>query len=406
MEDNIIKKQRVLLVFINNQSQYDIDELTELVKTADGEVVLTVNQNKEYLDKATVVGSGKLLEIASQVEANDIDLVVFEETLSPIQLRNIQEKIPCLVIDRTNLILDIFAMHASSAQGKIQVELAQLKYNLPRLRSELGELTRQGGGIGTRGPGETKLEVNKRKIKDRITFLNEKLREITKQRGVSRNNRMQNNVPIVALTGYTNAGKSTLFNFLTQANVLAENKLFATLDTTARKMSLNGVNVIFTDTVGFINNLPHGLIESFKSTLEEITYADLILDIVDISSSQHTLHQKVTEELLAELGITSRIITVYNKCDLLMERFENTNDCVYISALKNIGVEELLKKIEEHINQKYIDIVLTVPCDKLDILGLIQKFGTKTTMDYTEENVIIKTTIERIYLSKFEQYIK
>ena len=295
-----------------------LDELTRLLETAGGSVFARVTQVKDHPDVRTYVGSGKVKEIKELCENNDVSLVVFDSELTPSQIRNLEEEIGSVtVIDRTMLILDIFALHAGSGEGKLQVELAQLRYTLPRLTGQGTKLSRLGGGIGTRGPGETKLESDKRHIRRRIKSLEEEFEALEKRRGLARARREKDGVETVVIVGYTNAGKSTLMNALTQAGVLAHDKLFATLDPTSRALTLpDGRKVMLIDTVGFIRRLPHHLVEAFKSTLEEAACAKVILNVCDASDPECAEHTSVTNELLEELGCAGKpVIPVFNKCD-------------------------------------------------------------------------------------------
>ena len=309
LKSNEEKVTRAVLISVNT-GEYDADtsllELVELAKTAGAETVATVMQNLDRPETATYVGKGKLLEISEFCESQEIDLLIFDSELSPTQIRNIEEETGVRVIDRTMLILDIFAMRARSKEGKLQVELAQLKYMMPRLTGMGTAMSRLGGGIGTRGPGETKLETDRRHIRRRMETLKEQLKDVEHHREQLRKRRRKDNVITVAIVGYTNAGKSTLMNYLTDAGVLAENKLFATLDPTSRALKLpNGVTVMLIDTVGLVRRLPHHLVDAFRSTLEEAAEADIILNVCDVSSEEASLHLKVTRELLESLDCTS-----------------------------------------------------------------------------------------------------
>jgi GTP-binding protein HflX len=321
--ENLKKAEKALLISVDTgeaDAAESLAELAELCKTAGAETVATVTQKRQSLDPNTCIGSGKLSEIAEtiKVSPDPIDLVIFDLELSPTQTRNIEKELAIRVIDRTTLILDIFAKHAFSAEGKLQVELAQLKYKLPRLIGQNDNLSRLGGTIGTRGPGETKLEINRRYLRLRIDTLSKKLKELETRRNNMRARRQKDRITTVAIVGYTNAGKSTLLNKLTKSDVLSEDKLFATLDPTARNLRLpGGKNVMLVDTVGFIRRLPHKLVEAFKSTLEEATAADLILNVCDASGAEALTHIDVTEKILAELKCQSPIVTVFNKCDKL-----------------------------------------------------------------------------------------
>jgi len=339
-------------------AEASLDELEELAKSAGAEVFCRVLQKRDRPDPATFVGSGMLAEIKDACEKNGIDLLIFDNELSPSQTRNIEKFTGVRVIDRTTLILDIFALRARTSEGRLQVEIAQLKYSLSRLTGKGVELSRLGAGagtksvgIGTRGPGESKLETDRRHIRRRIQSLSEELKLVQKRRDLHRRRRVKDGVTVVAIVGYTNTGKSTLLNTLTKAGVLAEDKLFATLDPTARALRLpDGKKIMLVDTVGFISRLPHTLVEAFKSTLEEAAYADLILNIADASSPALFEQIRVTKEILAELGAAEKpVIDVYNKCDIAEESFLLTEDAasVKISALKGEGIENLLQKISQ-----------------------------------------------------------
>ena len=322
MYDNIERPQRAILISIDTgdyDAEASLEELKELMRSAGGETIATVSQKRDKPDSATCLGSGRLLEVKEFAQANDIDLLVFDCELTPTQIRNLETETDIRTIDRTMLILDIFALHAKTNEGKLQVELAQLKYLMPRLTGKGCEMSRLGGGIGTRGPGESKLETDRRHIRRRIETLKEELSHITDRRNQLRSRRSKDGIITVAIVGYTNAGKSTLMNTLTQAGVLSEDKLFATLDPTSRSLKLpNGVSVMMIDTVGLVRRLPHHLVEAFKSTLEEAALADIIVNVCDATSEEYQLHLDVTTSLLHDLGCeNSPIITAFNKCDLL-----------------------------------------------------------------------------------------
>ena len=312
--------ERILLVGVSLDNEEDtiesLAELAELTKTAGGEVVREVYQNREQIHPGTYVGKGKLEEIRDIIEEDDIDAVVCDDELSPAQLRNLNEYLDIKVLDRTIMILDIFAMRARTSEGKIQVELAQLKYRSSRLVGLRSSLSRLGGGIGTRGPGEKKLEMDRRIIRERIAALNRELEGIKKSRAVARKKRLESKLPLACIVGYTNAGKSTLLNELTDAEVLSEDKLFATLDPTTRVYEYeDGQEILLTDTVGFINKLPHHLVDAFRSTLEEAKYADIIIHVVDISNPNYSHHMDVVYDTLKLLDVKDKpVITVYNNC--------------------------------------------------------------------------------------------
>ncbi len=329
-----------------------LDELEELVKTAGGEAVGRMTQKRERVHPGHYLGKGKIEELKVMVQAMDATGIVCDDELSPAQLRNLEKMLDTKVMDRTIVILDIFAGRAMSGEGKIQVELAQLKYRLSRLTGLGASMSRLGGGIGTRGPGEKKLETDRRHIKERIAELNSELKEIKVHRELLRNQRNRKGTPVLALVGYTNAGKSTILNTLTEAGVLAEDKLFATLDTTTRKVELpNGSEILLTDTVGFIQKLPHHLIQAFRATLEELKYADILLHIVDASNENRKEHMEVVYDTLKDLGCgDTPVITIYNKMDcdveLPLPMDKQARDMVQISAQKGQGLEQMLTCVE------------------------------------------------------------
>ena len=352
MISNEEKITQAVLVSVDT-GDYDAEaslaELKELVKSAGAEPVFTVTQNLKRPETGTYVGTGKLQEIADICKQQEIDLLVFDCELSPTQIRNIEAETDTRTIDRTMLILDIFALRARSKEGKLQVELAQLKYLMPRLTGKGVAMSRLGGGIGTRGPGETKLETDRRHISRRMETLKSELAEVEQHRSMLRKRREKDGVITCAIVGYTNAGKSTLMNYLTDAGVLAQDKLFATLDPTSRALKLpSGVTVMMIDTVGLVRRLPHHLVEAFRSTLEEAAQSDIILNVCDASSDEARTHMQVTTDLLESLGCgDTPIITVLNKCDLLDETMlaQDFKACVRISAKNGTGIDELLNAI-------------------------------------------------------------
>ncbi|MBR2893485.1 MAG: GTPase HflX [Clostridia bacterium] len=412
MYENEIKKEVALLVSVDTgefDAEVSIDELEELAYTAGAEVIGKVIQKKEAPEKATFVGVGKLAEIIAFITENPVDLLIFDSELSPSQQRNLERLTKVRVIDRTMLILDIFAARARTSEGKLQVELAQLKYSLPRLAGQGTALSRLGGGIGTRGPGETKLESDKRHIRRRIDKLQEELKALEKRRNQMRKRREKDGVQTVAIVGYTNAGKSTLMNALTQAGVLAENKLFATLDPTSRALILpDGRQVMLVDTVGLIRRLPHKLVEAFKSTLEEAAEATVILNVCDASDEHSAEHLEVTRELLNELGCEGKpIISVMNKCDLVgdiysMPTFGKT---VMISALKERGFEELLDAILKELPPTRRKAELLLPFSMGAIAAQIRKEGVVEEEEYRPEGLYMKATIDMLLLDKIKQFI-
>ena len=405
--------ERAVLVGIESDEHYDtLSELKELAKTAGAEVVGSVPLKKRAIDNATYIGSGKAEELSLMASELEADLFIFDDELSAIQQRNLEEILGCSVIDRTTLILDIFASRAQSREGKLQVELAQLKYRLPRLLGQGQVLSRLGGGIGTRGPGEKKLEIDRRRIRRRIFELDEELKEISKQRELRSAGRRDGKVPLVALVGYTNAGKSTLLNALTDAGVLAEDKLFATLDPVVRQVELpNGTDVILSDTVGFINKLPHDLINAFRSTLEEVTQADLIIHVIDISSDYHDTQMRVVEEVLSELnaGDTPRI-DVFNKCDLLPQFPVKTEGNskrrrLFISAKDGTGLDALLLYTEEMLNSRRHEVDIVIPYARYDAVSFIHKKGTVTKEEHLDDGTHIKAYLDTADLGQLSKLL-
>ncbi len=411
MYENEEKIQKALLVGIDT-GEYDAEgsmsELWELTESAGAVPVATVMQKRDKPDGATCIGSGRLEEITDFCRDNEIDFIVFDTELSPTQIRNIEEITDVRTIDRTMLILDIFAIRARTNEGKLQVELAQLKYLLPRLSGKGKEMSRLGGGVGTRGPGETKLETDRRHIRRRIEALKEELEHMTNRRDQLRARRKKDGVITVAIVGYTNAGKSTLMNTLTEAGVLSEDKLFATLDPTSRALKLtNGVSVMMIDTVGLVRRLPHHLVEAFKSTLEEAALADIILNVCDASSEEYELHLKVTDSLLRELGCEGRpIITVFNKCDLVGDplALPGDRDSVRISAKNGIGIEELLKKIEENLPVKLRSYKLLLPFDKAGLIAVLRNAGALRSEEYTDKGIEVEAVVEEPMWHMVDEY--
>lgn len=376
-------EERLVIIGIDNGKDFmnindSLDELEELVNTAGGIVIGRMIQKREGVHKAHYFGKGKLDELKAYVDELGATGIVCDDELTASQMRNLGKIINVKIMNRTLIILDIFAKRASSFEGKVQVELAQLKYKLTHLTGQGKDLSRLGGGIGTRGPGEKKLETDRRNISDRIAELNKELKEIERHRKVIRENRLKNKQPIVAFVGYTNAGKSTLMNAITNANVLAVNKLFATLDTTTRKIELDSGNeYLFTDTVGFIQKLPHNLIKAFRATLEETKYSDVLVHVVDATNSARDEHMRVVYKTLKDLDcIDKPIITVYNKIDkedilrpLSKDNFANYT--LEISAKRRIGVNQLLKTIEDVIRSFKKPIKLFIPYEKYNIISII-----------------------------------
>ncbi len=414
MTENIeIKQERALLISVDT-GEFDIEaslaELEELTKTAGAEPAAELVQKRQALKAATAIGSGMAEEAAEICKNEDISLIIFDRELSPTQIRNLEKITDVRVIDRTMLILDIFAMRAQSKEGKLQVELAQLKYMLPRLSGKGVEMSRLGAGIGTRGPGETKLETDRRHIRRRIESLKEQLKKVESAREETYKRRQKTHTVTVALVGYTNAGKSTLMNRLTEAGVLAEDKLFATLDPTARSLKLpNGKTVILIDTVGLIRRLPHNLVEAFKSTLEQAATADIILNVCDASSEEAREHLEVTHEILSELGSTGRpVIPVLNKWDLVAvpELAVRMPNAVRISAKKGDGIDKLLAAIEDNLPEKTRDVTLLFPFEKSGLAAPLRKEGAILSEEYTESGLLVKARLSDRLLGKVKEYLK
>lgn len=390
-------------------AQVSMDELEELARTAGAVVAAKIIQKRDKPDSATYVGSGRLEEIKSFTEANDVDLLIFDGELTPSQQRNIEDETDIRVIDRTTLILDIFAARARSNEGKIQVELAQLKYSLPRLGGKGAEMSRLGGGIGTRGPGESKLESDRRHIHRRIQSLQEELVQIAKRRENLRARREKNGVETVAIVGYTNAGKSTLMNTLTNAGVLAENKLFATLDPTSRALTLpDGRTVMLIDTVGLVRRLPHQLVDAFRSTLEEAANATVILNLCDASDECCTEHLNVTMNLLAALGCADKpIISVLNKCDLCGGSFvlPAQGEFVMISAKTGEGLGNLLAKIQLSLPPTRRKAELLIPYNEGGLVSYIREEGVLIKEDYRADGIYVKAVVDIQFLDKHKDLI-
>ena len=396
-------EERVVLVGVSERDGDDAEdslvELAELVKTAGATVVGTLIQRRESIHPGMYVGTGKVQEIAELVEQTGATGIVCDDELSPAQLKNLEQMLDTKVMDRTLIILDIFAARATTSEGKIQVELAQLKYRLSRLSGLGRSMSRLGGGIGTRGPGEKKLEMDRRLINDRIAQLNHELKEIKRHREITRAKREKNQIPVVAIVGYTNAGKSTLLNHLTNADVLEEDKLFATLDPTTRILELAGrQQVLLTDTVGFIRKLPHHLIQAFRSTLEEAKYADYIFHVVDASNPQRDKQMHITYATLDELGVKDKtIVTLFNKQDLRTEHDPlhdfRADYVLNISAGKEEGLEEVKALLEELLRENKIYIERVIPYAKAGIIQLIRKQGELISEEYVAEGIAIKAYV-------------
>ncbi len=407
MHDNYEQKEKLILVAVSLSDEDTtlrlLDELEELVDTAGAEVVGRIVQNRESISSATYVGKGKIDEIADMIAETGATGIVCDDELSPAQLRNLDEALSVKITDRTMLILDIFARHASSNEGKLQVELAQLQVELAQLQYRSarliglnGTLDRVGYGIGMRGPGEKKLEIDRRLIRDRISMLKEQLRDVDKTREVTRSLRKKKNLPLASIVGYTNAGKSTLLNKLTDAGVLEQDMLFATLDTTVRSMVTdNGQEILLSDTVGFIRKLPHHLVDAFRSTLEEACFADIILHVIDASDPEADTKMRVVYETLSKLGIKDKpVIAIFNKQDKL-EGGESVKDltaecCVRISAKTGEGLEELVTQIERILNSRRRYYEGLIPYSEASLVAAIRTKGQLLSEEYTPDGIAVK----------------
>ncbi len=411
LKSNEEKVTQALLVSVDT-GDYDAEaslaELFELVKSAGAEPVLAVTQNLNRIETGTYVGTGKLQEITEICQTQEIDLIVADAELSPTQIRNIEAETDVRTIDRTTLILDIFAQRARSKEGKLQVELAQLKYMLPRLTGKGIAMSRLGGGIGTRGPGETKLETDRRHIRRKMEYLKEELADLEKHRNMLRKRREKDGVITCAIVGYTNAGKSTLMNYLTDAGVLAQDKLFATLDPTSRALKLpSGVTVMLIDTVGLVRRLPHHLVEAFRSTLEEAAQSDIILNVCDASSEEARTHMKVTTDLLESLGCgDTPIITVLNKCDLLEGNViaQDFKSYVKISAKHGTGIDELLQAIDDNLPVRVKRVKLLIPFANAGLANEIRTKGTLICEEYVAEGVEVEAIVDEALYAKISKY--
>lgn len=396
------KRPRVLLAAVDT-GEYDaeqsLDELEELADTAGADTAARIVQKRPAFDSATCIGPGRLEEMAQLCQSGDIDQIIFDHELTATQIRNIEDACGVHTIDRTMLILDIFAQRATTHEGRLQVELAQQRYRLPRLAGMGIQLSRLGGGIGTRGPGETKLETDKRHIRTRISNLSAELKEIEKRRTYARSRRKKDGVLVCAIVGYTNVGKSTLLNLLTDAGVLAENKLFATLETTSRAIELpDGRSLMLVDTVGLIRRLPHHLVEAFKSTLEEASNADVILHICDASAENCEEQAQVTLDLLSELGCDGiPVVTVFNKCDLLPEELAfapETRNAVLISAKENRGMDQLLAALAKALPDPARRMRLLLPFSQGGLLNEIRSSGKLFSEEYTPDGVLVDAMVD------------
>lgn len=432
MEDSNMTKEektKVILcaIYKGNQEEecmISLGELERLAETANCDCVGIVTQNRETPDVRTVLGSGKVQELAELCRNTETELVVFDCELSPSQIKALEDDIDAdvSVIDRSMLILDIFADHARTSEGRLQVELAQLRYTSPRLVGKGKVLSRQGGtassgSVGARGPGETKLEIDRRRVKEKITALESELKKVEQNRLVMRSQRDKSGITKVGIVGYTNAGKSTLLNYLTGAGILAENKLFATLDPTTRQFTTeSGTKLLLTDTVGFIRNLPHHLIKAFKSTLDEATYSDILLIVIDSSDPEFISQTKVTTELLEELGAAGKpTIYAFNKCDACADRdalihmktlaAETGTEVVFISAKTGAGCDALVAKIEKLAHAGKRRITVHIPPEDGAVTGIIYKEADDVDMDYREDGIRCTCVVDDKLYAKLKKYI-
>lgn len=400
-------KEKVILVGVQKERgenmEISLQELRELAMTAGAETVGIVIQNREAVHPGTYIGKGKIDEVAELLYRTGATGIICDDELSPAQMKNLEDALDTKVMDRTVVILDIFASRAATSEGKIQVELAQARYSLTRLAGFGTSMSRLGGGIGTRGPGETKIETDRRRIRNRISQLKEELREVVKRREVTRSLRERNHVPVAAIVGYTNAGKSTLLNKLTDAGVLSEDKLFATLDPTTRSLKLPaGETVLFTDTVGFINKLPHHLVDAFRSTLEEAKYADVIIHVVDASDPESDTHMQVVYDTLRGLGVTGKpVLTLFNKIDRLEApgyfRDPMAEKTLKISARTGEGLEEFLAAVEEQLKGNKVYIERLYAFNEAGKIQPIRKYGQLVSEEYTENGIFIKAWVPKEY---------
>ena len=415
-----VMSERAILIGMEwgrNDSLWTVDdsleELKQLADTAGATVIKKFIQKRPKPDPAFFIGRGKVQELALYAQQENIDLCIFDDELSPAQQRNIESVMGIRILDRTALILDIFAQRARTKEGRIQVELAQLQYTLPRIMGKGLMLSRLGGGIGTRGPGETKLEVDRRRIRDRIAFIKDQIEKVKAVRSLHRSNRKKNNVFEVSLVGYTNAGKSTLLNTLTNSDIYAKDQLFATLDPTTRQLTLpNKQEIIITDTVGFIQRLPHQLIAAFRSTLEVVTEADLLVHVIDVSHELYKEQAAAVHEVLKEIGAESKpVITVYNKIDKLppdsklADRLALEEDTVCISAAKKLNLETLQQMIESHLKSKAVEVTLCIPYAETAKAAQLHETANVLEQEYTENGAVMKVILPVEDLEAYNEYI-
>ncbi len=420
IENNDIRTERAVLAGLaaasmepaERSSEISMQELAALVETAGGEAIGMMIQNRPTPDPRSFIGDGKVAELKAFIDMNDCDLAVFDNELSPSQMRVLGEELGVKVLDRSGLILDIFAQRAQTREGQLQVELAQYKYLLPRLTGMWTHLVRQtasGGSspIGTRGPGETQLETDRRHIRRKIQKLEEELAAVRKVRSTQRRKREKNDVPIVALVGYTNAGKSTLLNCLTDAGIPANDRLFDTLDTTTRKLRIDEVTeVLISDTVGFIRKLPHHLVEAFKATLEELSYADVLLHVIDISNPDWEEQARIVNELIVQLGAEKTpCIRVFNKCDAYIGILPHGEDIVCLSAKSGEGVQELVQRLSSLLDRGRRQVTLSIPYSDAGIMDLLNREAAVTGLEYLDDGIKAEVTVPPEVFGRIKKYI-
>ena len=409
-------RERAVLVGLNadcfrqeqTATEETLEELEALLETAGGFCTAKVLQNRHTPDAHSFIGEGKAQEVKMLIEATASTMAVFDNELSPGQIRALEEILGVTVLDRSALILDIFAQRAKTREGRLQVELAQYQYLLPRLSGMGKSLSRQGGGIGTRGPGETKLESDRRHIRERISRLQNELAQVRQVRSVQRERRMKNSVPVVAIVGYTNAGKSTLLNQLTGAGIPANNRLFDTLDTTSRQLTVSeNLDVVLSDTVGFIAKLPHHLVDAFRATLEELEYADLLLHVIDSADPNREEHIAVVDKLISQLAKPgTQVLRCYNKADLVSpEDIPVGQDVVSISAAKGMGMDKLLAAIEKALDRGLHHVVVTLPYSMGGMVETLHSSAQVKSVDYTAEGIEIETVVDEILYGRLKEYI-
>jgi GTP-binding protein HflX len=409
------RANRAVLVGVNfSSNRYEecswtsLDELEGLLETAGGVCCAKVLQSREVPDPATFLGSGKVEELKELVQLHQAGLIVLDNELSPTQIRNLERETEARVIDRSMLILDIFAMRATTREGKLQVELAQLKYMAPRLTSSYENLSRLGGGVGTRGPGESKLETDRRRIREKISLLSAELKQVVRTRDTMRKAREKSPIPLVSIIGYTNAGKSTLFNRFTDAGVLEEDRLFATLETVVRKVRFSDTcEALVSDTVGFIKKLPHHLVEAFKSTLEEMCYADVILHVIDVSNPNWEENERVSLETMESMGVKDTpVITVFNKCDQVPgEAIPKRENAVAVSARTGENLSLLREMVEQELSRKKRTVLVGIPYDQGRLLDLLHSRGAVLEMEYQAEYTQVLCRVDEELYGQIAAYL-